>query len=405
MKREKPIDEDKRLYVEATEAAAMLGVSIPTLYAYVSRKSIRSFPTAGTKRRRYWRADVEAIRDKILPAGAPTTSTLVRDTELTLLTKRGLFYRGVSAIQLSEKASLEKVASILWQFPEEELMRAALPTLPRTTSSFARSAQSLTASERALALLPLIEHANPKASDLSDAGFARAGIGVVRLIAALVVKADRPSQEPIHLFIARHAGLGADFADLIRRMLVLVADHELDPTTYAVRAVANTGATPYAAIMTGLLAGRGMRNSRWLRISELVNDVMGTANPAGLVARLFRAGEAIPGFEKRVQHDIADPRPEALLQAMRGTMRQDKQFKRLAEAIAAATELTGQPPELIVPVAFLGAKLGFPDDPLALPTVGRAVGWLAHALEQAGRQPMVRPRATYVGQLPRELTD
>jgi citrate synthase len=405
MTRENVTDEDKRLYVEAPEAAAMLGVSITTLYAYVSRKSIRSFPTAGTKRRRYWRADVEAIRDKLMPAGAPSPSTLVRDTELTLLTKSGLFYRGNSAILLSEKASLERVASILWKFPEEELMRAALPTLPRTTRSFARAAENLSALERALALLPLIEHANPKASDLSNAGFAQAGIGVVRLLAAIVVRADRPSQEPIHLFIARHAGFGAEIADLIRRMLVLVADHELDPTTYAVRAVANTGATPYAAIMTGLLAGRGLRNSRWLRVSKFVHDVLGTTDPAGWVAKLFRAGESIPGFEKTDQHGVADPRPEALVRAMRRAMKQDKGFRRLSEAMAAATELTGQPVELIVPVAFLGAKLGFPDDPLALPTIGRAVGWLAHALEQSRRQPLVRPRAIYVGQLPDELTD
>jgi citrate synthase len=379
----------------------MLGISIATLYAYVSRKSIRSFPTAGTKRRRYWRADVEAIRDKLLPAGAPSTSTLVRDTELTLLTKSGLFYRGNNAIVLSETATLEEVASILWQFPAKELMRTALPSLPRSTRGFAKQLGSLSANERALALLPLIEHANPKASDLSDAGFARAGIGVVRLLAAVVVGADRPSQEPIHSFIARHArSHGAKYADLIRRMLVLTADHELDPTTYAVRAVANTGATPYAAIMTGLLAGRGLRHNRWLRTSKFVNDILGSADPAALVARLFRAGEAIPGFEKTGQHGIADPRPVALVRAMRDAMEHDKGFRRLSEAMAAASDLTGQSVELIVPVAFLGARLGFADDPLALPSIGRAVGWLAHALEQFKRQPLVRPRSVYVGPLP-----
>jgi citrate synthase len=400
-------DQDKRLYVEAPEAAAMLGVTIPTLYAYVSRKSIRSFPTAGTKRRRYWRADVEAVRGNLQPAGGPNPSTLVRDTELTLLTKSGLFYRGNNAVLLSETASLERVASILWQFPEDRLMRTSLPTLPRIARAFAREAEKLVASERALALLPLIEHANPKASDLSDVGFAPAAIGVVRIVAAIVVGADRPSQEPIHSFIARHATRrGVEFTDLIRRMLVLAADHELDPTTYAVRAVANTGATPYAAIMTGLLAGRGLRNSRWLRVSKFVNDVLASADPAGLVAKHFRAGESIPGFEQTgQQHVVADPRPEALVRAMRNALGEDKGFRRLSEAMATAMDLTGQSAELIVPIAFLGAKLGFADDPLALPTIGRSVGWLAHALEQYKRQPLVRPRAVYVGHLPEELTD
>lgn len=37
------------------------------------------------------------------------------------------------------------------------------------------------------------------------------------------------------------------------------ADQELDPTTYAVRAVANTGATPYYAAIVGFSAFRGRR--------------------------------------------------------------------------------------------------------------------------------------------------
>ncbi len=393
--------EDRRLYVEAPEAAEMLGVSVTTLYAYVSRKSIRSFPTPGTRRRRYWRADVEAIRSKLVPAGAPTPSTLVRDTELTLLTKSGLFYRGHSAIALSRTASLERVASILWQYPEEKLLKTPLPALPRFTKGFTRAARGLIAHERALALLPLIEHANPKASDLSDEGYAQAAIGVVRIMAAIVVDADKPSQEPIHAFIARHADPRArEHGDLIRRLLVLIADHELDPTTYAVRAVANSGVTPYAAVMTGLLAGKGLRNIRWLRVGKFVADVVASRDPQSLVARLFRAGEAIPGFEKRIEHGIVDPRPQALLEAIRNAMGHDKEFKRLAKAVEVATELSRQPAELIVFIAFLGAKLGFADDPLAIPTVGRAVGWLAHGLEQFKRQPMIRPRAVYVGRLP-----
>ncbi len=49
------------LYVSAEAAAEMLSVSLPTLYAYVSRKKIRSQPVPGTRRSRYWRADIERI--------------------------------------------------------------------------------------------------------------------------------------------------------------------------------------------------------------------------------------------------------------------------------------------------------------------------------------------------------
>jgi len=46
---------ERRLYTTAKEAAAALGVSIPTLYAYVSRGFIRSQGVAGSRNRRYWK--------------------------------------------------------------------------------------------------------------------------------------------------------------------------------------------------------------------------------------------------------------------------------------------------------------------------------------------------------------
>src|SRR5260221_7359371 len=98
----------------------MLGVSITTLYAYVSRKSIRSFPTAGTKRRRYWRADVEAIRDNLSPAGAPLPSPLGRETQLPPPTNRGLSYPARNAIHLSKPASINQFTSPSWQFPPND---------------------------------------------------------------------------------------------------------------------------------------------------------------------------------------------------------------------------------------------------------------------------------------------
>ena len=50
------------LYISAKEAAAELGVSIPTLYAYVSRGFIRSQGVAGSRNRRYWKVDIERLK-------------------------------------------------------------------------------------------------------------------------------------------------------------------------------------------------------------------------------------------------------------------------------------------------------------------------------------------------------
>src|SRR5258708_2839219 len=62
---------------------------------------------------------------------------------------------------------------------------------------------------RATAMLPLFEEANPKAYDLSLVGMARTGAEVLRTLSAIAVGSNRPATEPIHEFIARHLGRDA----------------------------------------------------------------------------------------------------------------------------------------------------------------------------------------------------
>lgn len=49
---------------------------------------------------------------------------------------------------------------------------------------------------------------------------------------------------------------------------------------------------------------------------------------------------------------------------------------------------------------FLGKILGLKGEELAVSTVGRMVGWIAHAMEQYQDNELFRPRAAYVGRLP-----
>ena len=53
-----------RGFLSAAEAAAELSVSLPTLYAYVSRGLIRSEGEAGSRRRRYAAEDVWLLRER-----------------------------------------------------------------------------------------------------------------------------------------------------------------------------------------------------------------------------------------------------------------------------------------------------------------------------------------------------
>src|SRR4051794_38908318 len=91
---------DDHLYLSAEGAAEALGVSVATVYTYVSGGLIRSQKVAGTKSRRYWRTDVMKIAGGGEPAPATPRlqSHLVETTAITLITAGGHFYRGRSAL-------------------------------------------------------------------------------------------------------------------------------------------------------------------------------------------------------------------------------------------------------------------------------------------------------------------
>src|ERR671939_2030509 len=55
----------KERYLSGRDAAAELGVKLPTLYAYVSRGLIRSEPVGGTGRNRRYRAeDIQKLKER-----------------------------------------------------------------------------------------------------------------------------------------------------------------------------------------------------------------------------------------------------------------------------------------------------------------------------------------------------
>jgi citrate synthase len=102
------------LYVSAEAAAEMLGVNLSTLYAYVSRKKIRSQPVPGSRRNRYWKADIERVVGGGEAPAVERPGGLRRETDITLITEQGPHYRGESAVRLSETRSVEDVAALLW---------------------------------------------------------------------------------------------------------------------------------------------------------------------------------------------------------------------------------------------------------------------------------------------------
>ena len=107
----------------AADAARTLGVSRPTLYAYVSRGKVRSQAMPGGRRARgYSREDVERLQQRSEERRAPDKAAArslqwglpVLESSIALIDGHRLFYRGHDAVTLARSRSIREVASLVW---------------------------------------------------------------------------------------------------------------------------------------------------------------------------------------------------------------------------------------------------------------------------------------------------
>jgi citrate synthase len=214
------------------------------------------------------------------------------------------------------------------------------------------------------------------------------------LLEAVVDAATGQTGEgPAHARFAAAWGLNAAGADLVRRTLVLLADHELNASTFATRVAASTGASLSAACLAGLSALSGpLHGGMAARVEAFVEEAERRDPGHAVSARLAR-GASMPGFDHPLYPD-GDPRAAALLAAF--------EAPHLLAALRTTTEdATGLAPNIDFALVSLARTLKLPPDaPFILFATARSAGWTAHAIEQLQTGRLIRPRARYVGEAP-----
>ncbi|MEW6267933.1 MAG: citrate synthase, partial [Thermodesulfobacteriota bacterium] len=290
-------------HLTAAEAARELGVSLATLYAYVSRGLVRSRAADGTRRRWYVAEDVWLLKqrkeqrrdptraaEEALHQGLPAIAS-----RLSVIRDGRLYYRGKDVCSLAVGCTIEQVASLLWvgdldaPFPDD----AAEPPA-QDWKSWCRLAAGLPPLEAFEVLLPLLAARDPAAYDTRPASVQRTGARIVRVLAAAAVGA-RPSREEIARVLQR--GWSAPSADdrfLLRAALVLYADNGINPSSFTARCVASAGSTPYALVLAGLAALQGTKHGGACERAEALLEEAG--DPAGArraVEARLRRGEPV----------------------------------------------------------------------------------------------------------------
>lgn len=394
----------------AQEAAAELGVTLATLYAYASRGLLHSEAVPGEPRsRRYPREDVLRLKERkelrreperAVPKALHWGSTPVLESAITLIEGGRLYYRGRDVVDLARSRSVEEVAALIWTGnPEDaaELFASKTPELPLKKID---QKTDLPPIERCQAILPLAGAGDPASWDLRPRSVAATGARILRLLAR--VASGGPASGGIATILQKGWVPGhPEAAGPITAALILSADHELNISAFTARCVASAAAAPYDVVTAALAALKGARHGGHTRRMEAIFREAGTAeNARQTLADRLRRGEEIPGTGHALYPD-GDPRGKALLD-LAVEVAPGSPAVALAQALAKAVrELLGEHPNLDFGLVALARALELPPDtPLALFALGRTIGWIGHAIEEYGLERLIRPRAAYVGEAP-----
>jgi len=399
-------NDDDHGWMSAADAAKTLGVSRATLYAYVSRELIRSEPRPGQPReRRYSSEDVERLRrrneqrrdpekaaQRALQWGVP-----VLESAITLIAHGRLYYRGHDVEELARRRSVEEVASLIWTGAFDSDVSAtrlhvvaggrAMDPLPFTT--------------RAQSMLPLVAASDSLAWDLRPRAVAQTGWRILNLLTSIAVESSELGETIEETLQSHWAADNPQARELIRAALIACADHELNVSAFTARCIASAGSNPYSVVTGGLAAIEGTRHGGMTtRVEALFGEVRKSRNlPAALADRL-RRGESIDGFGHPL-YPGGDPRAALLFQLLAEHFPKSNELAFANRLAAEAEQLLGDKPTMDLALVAVARTLHLPAGaPLALFAIGRAIGWIGHAIEQYEGGQMIRPRARYNGERP-----
>jgi citrate synthase len=378
--------------IRSTEAAEILGVSKPTLYAYVSRGRLRRTTAADGRTSLFDRDEVERLSAqsrRSAPGPRPTIDVQIR-SDVTTMHDAALEFRGHDVVELVRDRRFEDIAELLW---------SSTPTEPPTGTTWPRAdvrdldaiAGIATLAATPIGRLAIAAHVLDAVH--RDDGAVAAARRLLLVTPALFGSRRRTGAFALRLTSAWIGRPSPALVAAVDTALALLADHELATSTLAVRVAASTRTSPYAAFAAGLASIEGTLHGSASAAVHRFLDQCADRGPARAVADLRAARRMIPGFGHKVYRGV-DPRFVPLMDAIRPI------GPGALGLVDALVEEVGRvlPRQPNVDLA-LGALtwVGGLDPETPLFAVARIAGWAAHYDEELDEAPLrfrgvARPR-------------
>ncbi|WP_321911908.1 citrate synthase family protein [Burkholderia cepacia] len=403
------------------EVLEILNIKQGTLYAYVSRGIIKTAPHPDGRKSLYFRADVERVRSRKRgrpPQSAAAESTMhwgtpVVTSAITQITAGGPVYRNRSAVEMARSGvSFETVAQLLFTGTWQDNFGAwAGIDTPSDVNRLLQSYPDGVRSNDIGNLLGMVTMAlgmhERGTSEISDGVSVTAARLLIQTMAGchgfLQTKGHFTLRHPMealaHLILrASRVEASPEALHALNGAMIVLADNELAPATFAARIAASTNADLFNCVAAAIGSHVGFSTGTATQKVETALLQTTTERDLGQRISLVREyGASLFGFNHPMYPE-GDPRADVILELIAGLPNLDAGTHNTLEFLTKVREDLKAYPGVAIAMVTLSRALGLPDgSSTAIWILSRTAGWVAHILEQRTQGFLLRPRAKFVG--------
>jgi citrate synthase len=337
--------------------------------------------------------------------------------------KGQMLYKGYNAPDLAGRTKFEEVVHLLWEgeLPTKCQLdvlskslaaeRAVPPEVYDILRALPPKAHPMAALRTAVSY---IGASDPEADVVTLDNFRKKAVSLTAKMATLTAAWDRirKGQKPVEpdpslshaanfLYMLNGRKPDALSEQAIDVYLTLLADHELNASTFTGRLVVSTLSDYYSAVTAalGTLKGslHGGANEMAMKMFIEIGD---PAKAESYVEKAIAGKKKIMGFGHRV-YRVEDPRSAPLKEMLRkiSEARKDMRWYDISVKVA---EVVHKHKNINTNVDFYSASVLYlcgidPDLFTPMFAVSRIAGWSAHVFEQFKDNRLIRPASEYVG--------
>jgi citrate synthase len=334
-----------------------------------------------------------------------------------------MVYRGYDAIQLAGHVTYEEVVHLLWEgdlpnraqlaaFSQQMVENREVPAeVLDHMKRFPSTANPMDVLRSAVSIMGLYD---PDSGAYGGDALRRKSVRLTARLATLAAAWDRIRRGQTPLRPDPTLGHSANFLYMVTGQkpdalsveamdmyLCLLADHDLNASTFSACVVVSTLSDLYSAVTAALGALKGpLHGGANEKAMEMFLEIKDPARAEAFIEKAIAEKRKIMGFGHRV-YKVEDPR-SVPLKAMSLKISESKNDRRWYDISQKVAEVVQKQKKIYTNVDFYSASvlymLGFPTD-LFTPVfaVSRVAGWCTHVAEQIAHNRLIRPVTEYVG--------